>query len=200
MAIIANSEPWFQKRLRPSADVLAHAGITANQVTLVTMSLSLAAGIAVLLHLDSPGMLGLIPGALLIRLVGHHIEDLLAEEHGMKTPLGGILDELADVFCDAALYLPLAWIAGISSGLVVLSVFLGFMTEMAGVTAVSVGATRRKDGPVSKKSLGIAFAGIAMVLATGTAPGAWLDVTLALLCIALLLTVFKRIHGALREV
>ena len=117
----------------------------------------------------------------------------------MQTPLGGILNELADVVCDAALYLPLAWIAGISSGLVVLSVFLGIMTEMVGITAVSVGATRRKDGPMSNKGRGIAFAGVAMALAVGSAPGTWLDVILALLCFALLLTVLKRIHGALQE-
>ena len=199
MSTIANSKPWFQKRLRPTAEVLAHAGISANQVTLVTMGLSLSTGTAVLLHLDTPAILWLIPCALLVRLANSHIDGLLAKEHGMQTPLGGILNELADVVCDAALYLPLAWIAGISSGLVVLSVFLGFMTEMVGITAVSVGATRRKDGPMSKRGRGVAFAGIAMALAVGSAPGTWLDVILALLCFALLLTVLKRIHGALQE-
>ncbi len=118
----------------------------------------------------------------------------------MKTPFGGILNELSDVFCDAVLYLPLAWVMGISSGLVVLAVFLGLMTEMAGVVAVSVGATRREDGPMSKKPRGIAFAGVAVALAVGTAPGAWLNVVLILMCLALLLTVVKRVHGALQEV
>ncbi len=199
MIIIANSKPWFQKRLRPTARVLADAGVTANQVTLVTMGVSLATGITVLFHPDSPAILWLIPCALLVRLANNHIDGLLAKEHGMKTPLGGILNELSDVFCDAALYLPLAWVAGVSSGLVVLSVFLGLMAEMAGVAAVSVGATRREDGPMSKKPRGIAFAGVAISLAVGTAPGAWLDVILAILCLALLLTVIKRIRGALQE-
>ncbi len=200
MITMVNSKPWFQKRLRPTARLLADAGVTANQVTLVTMGVSLATGITVLLYLDSAVVLWLIPGALLVRLANNHIDGLLAKEHGMKTPLGGILNELSDVFCDAALYLPLAWVAGISSGLVVLAVFLGLMTEMVGVAAVSVGATRREDGPMSKKPRGIAFAGVAGALAVGTAPGTWLNVILVLLCLALLLTVIKRIHGALQEV
>ena len=200
MISMVNSKPWFQKRLRPTARLLADAGVTANQVTLVTMVVSLGTGITVLFHLDSAAILWLIPCALLVRLANNHIDGLLAKEHGMKTPLGGILNELSDVFCDAALYLPLAWVAGISSGLVVLSVFLGLMTEMVGVAAVSVGATRREDGPMSKKPRGIAYAGITVALAVGTAPGAWLDVILVLLCLALLLTVIKRIHGALQEV
>lgn len=199
MIVIANSKPWFQKRLRPTARVLANAGVTANQVTLATMGISLASGITVLFQLDSPAILWLIPCALLVRLANNHIDGLLAKEHGMKTPLGGILNELSDVFCDAVLYLPLAWVAGISSGLVVLSVFLGLMTEFVSVAAVSIGATRRNDGPMSKKPRGIAFAGIAMALAVETAPGTWLDVILVILCLALLLTVIKRIHGALQE-
>ena len=200
MITMMNSKPWFQKRLRPSARLLAEAGITANQVTLATMGVSLAAGITVLLHVDSAVILWLIPGALLVRLANNHIDGLLAKEHGMKTPFGGILNELSDVFCDAVLYLPLAWVMGISSGLVVLAVFLGLMVEMTGVVAVSVGATRREDGPMSKKPRGIAFAGVAVALAVGTAPGAWLNVILILMCLALLLTVVKRVHGALQEV
>lgn len=200
MITMMNSKPWFQKRLRPTARLLAEAGITANQVTLATMGVSLAAGITVLLHVDSAVILWLIPGALLVRLANNHIDGLLAKEHGMKTPFGGILNELSDVFCDAVLYLPLAWVMGISSGLVVLAVFLGLMVEMTGVVAVSVGATRREDGPMSKKPRGIAFAGVAVALAVGTAPGAWLNVILILMCLALLLTVVKRVHGALQEV
>lgn len=200
MITTMNSKPWFQKRLRPTARLLADAGVTANQVTLATMGVSLATGITVLLHLDSAVILWLIPGALLVRLANNHIDGLLAKEHGMKTPFGGILNELSDVFCDAVLYLPLAWVMGISSGLVVLAVFLGLMAEMAGVVAVSVGATRREDGPMSKKPRGIAFAGVAVALAVGTAPGAWLNVVLILMCLALLLTVVKRVHGALQEV
>ncbi len=200
MITTMNSKPWFQKRLRPTARLLADAGVTANQVTLATMGVSLATGITVLLNLDSAVILWLIPGALLVRLANNHIDGLLAKEHGMKTPFGGILNELSDVFCDAVLYLPLAWVMGISSGLVVLAVFLGLMVEMAGVVAVSVGATRREDGPMSKKPRGIAFAGVAVALAVGTAPGAWLNVVLILMCLALLLTVVKRVHGALQEV
>ena len=37
---------------------------------------------------------------------------LLAREHGQKSPLGGILNELSDVISDAALYLPFGLIAG----------------------------------------------------------------------------------------
>ncbi len=79
MITTMNSKPWFQKRLRPTARLLADAGVTANQVTLATMGVSLATGITVLLNLDSAVILWLIPGALLVRLANNHIDGLLAK-------------------------------------------------------------------------------------------------------------------------
>ena len=54
---LANSKPWFQARLRPTARALARAGVTANQVTLTTMGVSAGAGIAISLHSDSATVL-----------------------------------------------------------------------------------------------------------------------------------------------
>ena len=53
------------------------------------------------------------------------IDGMLAREHGQKSALGGVLNELSDVISDAALYLPFAFVPGFSPALVVLVVFAG---------------------------------------------------------------------------
>ena len=50
----------------------------------------------------------LVPLVLFKRMALNAIDGMLAREHGMKSALGGFLNELADVISDAAIYLPFA--------------------------------------------------------------------------------------------
>lgn len=199
MPVAIDSKPFFQWCFRPLADRLADAGITPNQITVGNIVVSLAAGAVVL---SAPGALWplfLIPGALTVRLVFNHLDGLLACEHGMKTPLGALLNEAADVISDGVLYLPLAAVPGVPPRLVVAAVFLGILTELIGLAALRIGARRREDGPMSKKPRGLVFSGIAIALGAGVAPGTWLEGTLAVTLLLLLLTLFRRTRGALSQ-
>ena len=91
-----NSKPFFQRLLRPASNRAAALGITPNQVTMATMLLSLAAGAVILLQPDAVWPLFLVPAVLAVRVVFNHVDGMLACEHGMKTPLGALLNELAD--------------------------------------------------------------------------------------------------------
>lgn len=194
-----DSKPFFQKLLRPATRVAAAAGITPNQVTAATMILSLAAGAMVLLRPEAPWALLLIPGALMLRVAFNHIDGMLACEHAMKTRLGAILNELADVVSDAALYLPLAAVPGTPAALLVAAVMLGVIAEMTGVVAMQIGADRRQDGPLAKKPRGLVFGGSALAMGLGVAPGAWLDAVLLAALALLLLTIVNRVTGALEQ-
>ncbi len=199
MILVHDTKPWFQKRLRPATRWLAQAGVTANQVTMITMAVSLAAGAGVAFNPGNPALLLVIPAALLVRLACNHIDGLLAREHGLKTPLGAILNELADPVADCALYLPLALVPAVPAPLVVSAVFLGVLTEMSGVAALKVDASRREDGPMSKKPRGVFFSGVVFALALGAGPGPWLDGALGVVNVLLVITVVNRIRAALRE-
>ncbi|MBL8977944.1 MAG: CDP-alcohol phosphatidyltransferase family protein, partial [Gemmatimonadetes bacterium] len=130
MASIYDLKPRFQALLRPLTRWLAGAGVTANQVTVFAALLSAAAGLVVFLRPAAGWPLLLIPGVLFARMALNAIDGMLAREHGQKSRLGAVLNELGDVVADAALYLPLAAVPGVSPPLVVAIVLLAVIAEM----------------------------------------------------------------------
>jgi CDP-diacylglycerol--glycerol-3-phosphate 3-phosphatidyltransferase len=195
-----DSKVFFQRLFRPAANFMARAGVTANQVTASTILLSLCTGAAVCLWPGQRWPLIAILSAVFVRLAFNHIDGMLAREHGMATPLGGILNELSDVISDAALFLPLAAISGIATWPVFLAVLLGVITEMAGVVGLAIGAGRREDGPLSKKPRGTCFAIIILAIILGVPPGGWMNVLLITTLPLMVLTIINRVKGAIREV
>lgn len=193
------NKAFFQNRLRPATHLLARVGITPNQITATTIMLSLTGGAIVTALPDQKWPLLLIPGVLSLRVAFNHIDGMLACEFDMKTPLGAMLNELADVISDAALYLPLALIPGVSAALLVPVVVLGILTEMVGVVATRIGAERREDGPLSKKPRGLIIGGVALALGLGAMPGVWLTLLFAAMLPLLIATLVARVNGALKE-
>ena len=139
MPTIYDLKPRFQALLRPLADSLAKAGITANGVTLAALGLSLAHGAWLALAPDSRWPFLLLPVTLFLRMALNAIDGMMAREHGMKSPEGAVLNELGDVISDAALYLPFALVAGVNAPLVVLVVIAAIIGEMAGALGPLLG-------------------------------------------------------------
>ncbi len=189
----------FQDLLRPVSRRMAGLGITANQVTLLALLLSLVIGILLALNPTSRWILMLIPVWLFFRMALNAIDGMLAREHGMQSTLGGLLNELSDVVSDAALYLPFALIPGIPPWPVVLIVVLAIISEMAGVVAVQVGASRRYDGPMGKSDRAFIFGLLATLLAFDLGPGWWSNSVLVIVMVLTALTVINRSYKALCE-
>lgn len=199
MATIYDLKPAFQGLLRRPANALARAGVTANQVTLAALLMSAATGAMLLAWPTRRWVLALVPVVLFLRMALNAIDGMLAREHGMKSKLGAVLNELGDVVSDAALYLPFAFVPGVPAGWVVLVVLLGILGEMAGVVAVQVGASRRYDGPFGKSDRAFLFGLLALLLAAGVEPGAWIGMLLAAACALGVLTMVNRARAAVRE-
>jgi CDP-diacylglycerol--glycerol-3-phosphate 3-phosphatidyltransferase len=201
MATIYDVKPRFQALLRPLCRALAGAGVTANQVTTVAMLMSIGTG-AVLWFVApwQPRWYLLAPAVLFVRMALNAIDGMLAREHGQKSALGGLLNELSDVISDAALYLPMAALGPRHLGLAVAAVFFAMLTEMAGVAAVQVGASRRYDGPMGKSDRAFVFGVVYLLLGLGVGRGRWSLVILAAVAVLSLLTVLNRCRYALREV
>lgn len=190
-------KPRFQTRLRPACRWLARRGVTANQLTLAAVALSVVTGGLLAWWSHQPGSLLVLPAVLFLRMALNALDGLLAREHGQSSRLGAILNEIGDVVSDAALYLPLALQTGVSAPLIVATVIAGIIVEMAGVTAVMTGSDRRYDGPLGKSDRALLFGTLGLLLGTGLSPGPWLH---GLLLMALLLsavTLNNRVRGAL---
>jgi CDP-diacylglycerol--glycerol-3-phosphate 3-phosphatidyltransferase len=197
MASIYDIKPAFQNLLRPLTRTLANAGVTANQVTLVAALLSGAVGACVTIYPRERWPLLVLPGFLFVRMALNAIDGMLAREHGMKSRLGAVLNEISDVVADTALYLPLALVPGFSLWLVVVIAILAIISEMTGVVAIQIGATRRYDGPMGKSDRAFVFGLLALLLGLGATTGSWLLfvqlVVIGLLC----LTIYNRARRAL---
>jgi CDP-diacylglycerol--glycerol-3-phosphate 3-phosphatidyltransferase len=109
------------------------------------------------------------------------------------------LNELGDVVADSLLYLPLALVPGVHAGWLVAAVVASLWTEMAGVVAIQVGASRRYDGPMGKSDRAAAFGLLALLLGVGVPAGRWVDVALAAVAVLALVTVVHRVRRALAE-
>ena len=105
---IYDLKPAFQNLLRPFCKALAKTGMTANQITVAAMLLSVFVGLLFALFPTSRWAALLIPVWLFLRMALNAIDGMLAREHHMQSDLGGILNELGDVISDTALYLPFA--------------------------------------------------------------------------------------------
>ena len=73
------------------------------------------------------------------------------------------------------------------------------LTEMAGVVAVQIGASRRYDGPMGKSDRAFVFGLLGLLLGLGVHAGRWTDIVLAVVALLMALTVFNRSRRALAE-
>ncbi len=198
MPSIYDLKPKFQGLLRPVTNALARVGVTANQVTIAAAALSFAAG-AAMLYSASMRVLLLLPIVLFVRMALNAIDGMLAREHNQKTPLGAILNELGDVFSDAALYLPLATILPFDPKLMACIVLLAVVSEMTGVLGLQIRASRRYDGPMGKSDRAFVFGALGILLGLElpifqfVVPAQWIVLVL------LLATILNRARCALRE-
>lgn len=191
-------KPGFQNLLRPLMNGFAQLGISPNQVTLAAVALSLAAGGSIAWARGGRILL-LLPPVLLLRMALNALDGMLARGLDRRTSLGTFLNELGDVVSDAALYLPLAFVAGFTPWLVVLVVLLAILSEMTGVMGPTIGATRRYDGPLGKSDRAFVVGLLGLLLGVGAPIERAIPFALCCMSLLLVCTAVNRVRGALRE-
>jgi len=199
MLSIYQLKPRFQNLLRPLVRRLHALGITANQVTVGALVLSLLVAGSVALWAEQAWLFALIPLWMLLRMALNAIDGMLAREFGQQSRLGAYLNELCDVVADSALYLPFALLPGVSAMAVVLVVLLALFSEYAGVLGPMVGASRRYDGPMGKSDRAFAFGVLATGVACGWLPASWVNGALLLIAALALYTLVNRVRQGLNE-
>ena len=197
---IYDLKPAFQNLLRPICKFLAGSGVTANQVTVAALLLSILVGGLFAASPTSAWAAYLVPIWLFVRMGLNAIDGMLAREHDMKSSLGGVLNEIGDVVSDTALYLPFALVPGVSPPLIVAIVLLASLTEFAGVVAVQIGASRRYDGPMGKSDRAFVFGFLALLLGFGIEAGLWMNLALVLVAVLTAWTIVNRCRRALQEI
>ncbi len=188
----------LQDLLRPLVGRLAAAGVSANQVTVAAAVVSLLVAAVVWRWAPAqPGLYLLLPSWLLLRMALNAIDGMLAREFNQRSNLGAYLNETGDVVADAALYLSLLGVAGISATTVWLFVLAAALTEFTGVLAAMIGAARRYDGPMGKSDRAFLVGAIGLGLALNWLPVSVLNAVLAIAIALCLVTCIQRSRRAL---
>ncbi|MEO8755161.1 MAG: CDP-alcohol phosphatidyltransferase family protein, partial [Casimicrobiaceae bacterium] len=134
-----------------------------------------------------------------LRMAFNAIDGMLAREFGQKSRLGAYLNELTDVVSDAALYLPFALVPPFSPLWTGIVIVLAVISEFSGVLGVTVGASRRYDGPMGKSDRAFVFGALGLWIGLTSALPDWIAYAMPLLAAALVLTIVNRVRSGLRE-
>ncbi|MCX5467135.1 CDP-alcohol phosphatidyltransferase family protein [Acinetobacter nematophilus] len=208
MPSIYQLKPAFQNLLRPLVQWLFKRGVTANQVTLFAMFISLGLSIFLYVYyLNHPvnWWLLLFPLWMLIRMAFNAIDGMLAREFNQQSNLGAFYNELSDVVADTALYVCLIAFGFIHAKLLLLVAFLAILSEYTGVMAPLIGQQRRYDGPMGKSDRAFWFSLITMLIMVFPLFNTNLQL-LSLICngilslmgVLLALTIYNRIKNSLK--
>ena len=200
MPSIYDFKPRFQSFLRPLVRRLAESGVSANHVTIAALMLSFLVGGSIALNPAAKWPMLLMPVALFVRMALNAIDGMLAREHGMKSALGAVLNEVGDVLSDTALYLPMALVPGVNAFWVVMVVVLAIISEMTGVVAVQIGAARRYDGPMGKSDRAVVFSSLGLLSGMGVNLAPWAHGLMMVTVVLLVVTIINRAKRALEEV
>lgn len=207
MPSIYQLKPAFQNLLRPLVKSLYTIGISANQITLLAMFISLAVASFIYIYFSNHGiglLLLIFPLWMLIRMAFNAIDGMLAREFNQQSKLGAFYNELCDVISDTALYFSLICFAFIQAELLLLACFLSILSEYTGVMAPLIGAERRYDGPMGKSDRALAFSLICIVIAAYSIFDFGLNLLsqicngiLIIIILLLAVTIFNRIKNSI---
>ena len=192
-------KPRFQALLRPVAAALERSGVTANQVTIIAAAISIAVGAFVAWRAPERTPFLLIPIWMLARMALNALDGMLAREYNQESRVGAFLNELGDVISDAALYAPFAWLPPFSGAWLAAVIVLAIITEFAGIIGMTVGASRRFDGPFGKSDRAFAFGALGLWIGLGRTLPDWIAMALPLFAALLAVTVANRVQSALAE-
>ena len=174
--------------------------MTANQITVAAAVGSVLVGAVTTWFGARRSVFLIIPVWLFVRMALNAIDGMLAREFDQKSVLGAYLNEIGDVVSDAALYIPFAFIAPFGPLGIALVIVLATMTELAGVLGLSIGASRRYDGPMGKSDRAAVFGALALWVGASAPIPPWFGSIVLIVAVLLVLTVVNRIRAGIGEV
>lgn len=150
MISVYKIKPAFQKLLFPLLKKLHKLGITANQLTISAVFLSIFMGIGFMFYKQHPIILLLIPLGYLLRMTLNALDGMMATHFNMQSKLGEVLNELGDVISDLAIILPMTLIPHVNPWIIIGFAILAVINEYSGILAKAVSGTRHYEGPMGK--------------------------------------------------
>lgn len=150
MISIYNIKPKFQELLKPVLTFLHKKNITANQITVSSIFLSLLIGLSFWFAEKNIFLFLALPIGLFIRMALNALDGMMARTYNQQTKKGEILNELGDVVSDLFIFFPLVKYERSSLYFVIIFICLSIINEFAGLLGKIVSGERRYEGPMGK--------------------------------------------------
>jgi len=198
MISIYKIKPKFQQFLKPVLTRLYKLGVTANQITLASIFLSLLIGIA-FWNANNWNVLFLtLPIGLFFRMGLNALDGMMARTYNQQSKKGEILNELGDVVSDVFIFFPLLKFEAHISYLIVAFICLGIVNEFAGVMSKIVSGERRYDGPMGKSDRALVIAIYGLLQFFGVGISNYSIYIFGIVIMLLILSTFTRLNKALK--
>ncbi len=150
MISIYNIKPKFQAFLRPVLEILHKAGITANQITVSSLVLSLVIGVLFWYADVQHAFFLALPIGLFLRMALNALDGMMARIYNQQSKKGELLNELGDVVSDLFIYFPLLKFEQSNLYLIVIFICLSIVNEFSGLLGKIISGERRYEGPMGK--------------------------------------------------
>ena len=192
-----NIKPKFQQLLKPLLERLYKLNITANQITLAAILLSMLIGIRFWFHPSSFSFL-IISFGLLFRMALNALDGMMARTYNMQSKLGEILNEFGDIVSDLFIYIPLIKLAGVKWYIVVGFIVLAMLNEFAGILAKVIGGERRYDGPMGKSDRALLIGALCLTYYFWGGVYLYVNYIFTFSMLLLLLSTYNRLKNSLK--
>ena len=150
MISVYKLKPKFQQLLTPILLFLNKNAITANQITISSILLSVVIGVLFWNADTSKWFFLSLPIGLLLRMALNALDGMMARRFNQTSKLGEVLNEVGDIVSDVIIFFPLLKFQPESLYLIVIFIVLSIINEFAGLIGKIVGKERRYDGPMGK--------------------------------------------------
>lgn len=199
MISVYKLKPKFQQLLTPVLLFLHRNNVTANQITISSVLLSVIIGI-LFWNADASKWLFLsLPTGLLLRMALNALDGMMARRFNQTSKLGEVFNEVGDIISDVIIFFPLLKFQPESLYLIVIFIALSIINEFAGLMGKIVGKERRYDGPMGKsdRALLLGLYGLLIFFGVNITPIS--NYIFGIIIILLLISTYTRLKKSLNE-
>ena len=199
MISVYQLKPKFQQLLNPVLLFLHRQKVTANQITIASIILSLIIGL-LFWNADSYHWFFLsLPVGLLLRMALNALDGMMARKFNQMSKLGEVLNEVGDIISDVIIFIPLLKFQPESLYLIVVFIVLSVINEFAGLLGKAIGKDRRYDGPMGKSDRALLLGIYGIVAFIGVNISGYSNYIFGAVILLLVLSTFTRLKKALND-
>lgn len=199
MISVYKLKPKFQQLLTPILLFLHKKKITANQITISSILLSVIIGILFWNADVSKWFFLSLPIGLLIRMALNALDGMMARKFNQTSKLGEVLNEVGDIISDVIIFFPLLKFQPESLYLIIVFIILSIINEFAGLLGKVVGKERRYDGPMGKSDRALILGLYGLIVFFGVDISHYSPYIFGLIILLLLISTYTRLKKSLHE-